>query len=75
MDWCILSQLAWSRVNHPSELFKVGQEVEVQVLSVDKEMVSLEDEGPYNELIQSEKESRRARQARVSDNPFSFNPS
>ena len=32
-----ISQLAWSRVNHPSEELKVGQEVEVQVLSVDKE--------------------------------------
>lgn len=32
-----VSQLAWSTVSHPSELFKVGQEVEVQVLSVDKE--------------------------------------
>src|SRR5256884_3311493 len=32
-----ISQLAWSRVNHPSELLHVGQEVEVQVLSVDKE--------------------------------------
>ncbi|HEX8981512.1 MAG TPA: S1 RNA-binding domain-containing protein, partial [Ktedonobacterales bacterium] len=29
--------LAWSRVNHPSEVLKVGQKVEVQVLSVDKE--------------------------------------
>ncbi len=32
-----ISQLAWSRVNHPSEVLKVGQKVEVQVLSVDKE--------------------------------------
>src|SRR5690348_13253722 len=32
-----ISQLAWSRVNRPSEVLKVGQEVEVQVLSVDKE--------------------------------------
>ncbi len=32
-----ISQLAWSRVNHPSEVLKVGQEVEVQVLGVDKE--------------------------------------
>ncbi len=32
-----ISQLAWSRVNHPSEILHVGQEVEVQVLSVDKE--------------------------------------
>src|SRR5438477_1502963 len=32
-----ISQLAWSRVNHPSEVLKVGQHVEVQVLSVDKD--------------------------------------
>ena len=32
-----ISQLAWSRVNHPSEILHVGQEVEVQVLSIDKE--------------------------------------
>src|SRR5579875_2317171 len=32
-----ISQLAWSRVNHPSEVLHVGQEVEVQVLSVDRE--------------------------------------
>jgi small subunit ribosomal protein S1 len=32
-----ISQLAWSRVNHPSEVLHVGQPVQVQVLSVDKE--------------------------------------
>jgi len=32
-----ISQLAWSRVNHPSEVLHVGQRVEVQVLSVDKD--------------------------------------
>ncbi len=32
-----IDQLAWSRVDHPSEVLKVGQEVEVQVLSVDRE--------------------------------------
>jgi predicted RNA-binding protein with RPS1 domain len=32
-----VSQLSWNPVNHPGELFKIGQEVEVQVLSVDKE--------------------------------------
>ncbi len=32
-----ISQLAWSRVNHPSEVLHVGQEVEVQVLSIDKD--------------------------------------
>ena len=32
-----VDQLAWSRVEHPSEVLKVGQEVEVEVLSVDKD--------------------------------------
>jgi small subunit ribosomal protein S1 len=32
-----ISQLAWSRVNHPSEVLHVGQNVEMQVLSVDKD--------------------------------------
>ena len=32
-----ISQLAWSRANHPDEVLHVGQEVEVQVLAVDKE--------------------------------------
>ncbi|MBO0777425.1 MAG: S1 RNA-binding domain-containing protein [Ktedonobacteraceae bacterium] len=32
-----ISQLAWSRVNHPSEVLHIGQEVEVQVLNVDKD--------------------------------------
>jgi predicted RNA-binding protein with RPS1 domain len=32
-----IDQLAWSRVEHPSQMLKVGQEVEVQVLSVDRE--------------------------------------
>src|SRR5436853_2006440 len=32
-----ISQLAWSRANHPTEVLQVGQNVEVQVLSVDKD--------------------------------------
>jgi small subunit ribosomal protein S1 len=32
-----LSELSWRRVNHPSEVLKVGDEVEVQVLNVDRE--------------------------------------
>jgi len=32
-----LSELSWRRVRHPSEVVKVGDEVEVMVLSVDKE--------------------------------------
>ncbi len=32
-----LSELSWRRVNHPSEVLKIGDEVEVQVLNVDRE--------------------------------------
>jgi len=32
-----LSELTWKRIAHPKEILKVGQEVKVQVLSVDKE--------------------------------------
>ncbi|NPV09217.1 MAG: S1 RNA-binding domain-containing protein [Anaerolineae bacterium] len=32
-----LSELAWQHVKHPSEVLQVGQQVKVQVLSVDKE--------------------------------------
>lgn len=31
-----LSELSWSRVNHPSEVLKIGQELDVFVLGVDK---------------------------------------
>jgi small subunit ribosomal protein S1 len=30
-----LSEISWKRVNHPKEVLKVGQEVEVEVLNVD----------------------------------------
>lgn len=32
-----ISELSWGRVNHPSEVVKEGDEVEVKVLNVDKE--------------------------------------
>jgi small subunit ribosomal protein S1 len=32
-----LSEISWKRVNHPREILKVGQEVEVEVLNVDHE--------------------------------------
>lgn len=32
-----ISELAWHRVRHPSEVLKVGDEIEVQVLRLDKE--------------------------------------
>lgn len=32
-----LSELSWERVSHPSEVLKVGDEVDVQVISIDRE--------------------------------------
>jgi small subunit ribosomal protein S1 len=32
-----VSELAWQRVNHPGEIVRVGQEIEVYVLQLDKE--------------------------------------
>ena len=32
-----LSEISWERVSHPSEVLSVGQEVEVQVISIDRE--------------------------------------
>ena len=32
-----LSEIAWERINHPGEVLKVGQEVKVKVISIDKE--------------------------------------
>ena len=38
-----VTDMSWGRINHPSELLKVGQEVKIQILSVDmeKERISL----------------------------------
>ncbi|GAB4155452.1 MAG: hypothetical protein Tsb009_32240 [Planctomycetaceae bacterium] len=32
-----VSEISWSRITHPSEVLKVGQEVEVQITSLDRE--------------------------------------
>ncbi len=32
-----LSEITWKRINHPSEILKVGQEVKVKVISMDRE--------------------------------------
>jgi small subunit ribosomal protein S1 len=32
-----LSEISWERIQHPNELLKVGQEVQVKVISVDRE--------------------------------------
>ena len=38
-----ITDMSWGRINHPSEMLRIGQEVEVQILDVDrdKERVSL----------------------------------
>ncbi len=52
-----ISELSWSHVNHPSEVVKVGQEVEVEVLDVemDRERISLGlkqcQEDPWKALV------------------------
>ena len=52
-----ISELSWNHVNHPSEVVKVGQEVEVQVLDVDlnRERISLglkqTTEDPWKSLV------------------------
>jgi small subunit ribosomal protein S1 len=32
-----LSEISWERINHPNEVLKVGQEVKVKVISIDRE--------------------------------------
>ncbi len=32
-----LSEISWDRIEHPSEVLKVGQEVQVKIISIDKE--------------------------------------
>lgn len=36
-----ISELAWSRIDHPKDLYKVGQKVQAQVISIDKDRISL----------------------------------
>lgn len=54
-----ISELSWSHVNHPSEVVKVGDEVEVEVLDVDlsRERISLglkqTTEDPWVKLVEA----------------------
>jgi len=54
-----ISELSWNHVNHPSEVVKVGQEVEVEVLDVDlsRERISLglkqTQPDPWVQLVES----------------------
>ncbi len=36
-----ISELAWSRIEHPKDLYKVGQKVKAQVISIDRDRISL----------------------------------
>ncbi len=54
-----ISELSWNHVNHPSEVVKVGEEVEVEVLDVDlqRERISLglkqTTEDPWRALVKN----------------------
>lgn len=54
-----ISELSWSHVNHPSEVVKVGEEVEIEVLDVDlqRERISLglkqTTEDPWTKLVET----------------------
>ena len=64
-----ISELSWSRVKHPSEVVKAGQEVDVFVISVDRDTkkialsmrraqedpwLSIEDRYPLNSIVMGE---------------------
>ncbi|MEO8065999.1 MAG: S1 RNA-binding domain-containing protein [Candidatus Doudnabacteria bacterium] len=36
-----ISELAWTRIDHPKDLYKVGQLVQAQVISIDRDRISL----------------------------------
>ncbi len=50
-----ISELAWSRIDHPKDLFKVGQMVKAQVISIERDRISLSikrlQEDPWAESI------------------------
>lgn len=36
-----ISELAWSRIDHPKDLYKVGDKIKAQVITIDKDRISL----------------------------------
>ncbi|MBX4191257.1 MAG: S1 RNA-binding domain-containing protein [Candidatus Doudnabacteria bacterium] len=36
-----ISELAWTRIDHPKDLYRVGQKVQAQVISIDRDRISL----------------------------------
>lgn len=67
-----ITDMSWGRINHPSQLFEVGQEVEVKVLSYDegRQRVSLGykqlQEDPWEKASRSYKEGIKTRGTVVS---------
>lgn len=53
-----LSELSWNKIKHPSEVVKVGDEIEVSVLEFDKDKkrISLgykkQDDNPWNKVVE-----------------------
>ncbi|MBI2607322.1 MAG: S1 RNA-binding domain-containing protein [Candidatus Doudnabacteria bacterium] len=51
-----ISELAWSRIDHPKDLFKVGQKIKAQIISIEKGRISLSikrlEKDPWLESIQ-----------------------
>ncbi|OGE80833.1 MAG: hypothetical protein A3E98_01670 [Candidatus Doudnabacteria bacterium RIFCSPHIGHO2_12_FULL_48_11] len=50
-----ISELAWSRIEHPKDLFKVSQKIRAQIISIEKDRISLSlkrlEPDPWLELI------------------------
>ncbi|OGE82515.1 MAG: hypothetical protein A3B10_03145 [Candidatus Doudnabacteria bacterium RIFCSPLOWO2_01_FULL_44_21] len=36
-----ISELSWNRIDHPRELYKVGQKIQAQIISIDRDRISL----------------------------------
>jgi small subunit ribosomal protein S1 len=54
-----ISELSWSRIEHPKDLFRVGQRVKAQIITIENDRVSLSlkrlEEDPWAEAIRKYK--------------------
>jgi small subunit ribosomal protein S1 len=59
--------MSWGRINHPSEMLKIDQEIEVKVLNIDreKEKIALglkqKEPSPWEEIERSTRSARASR--------------
>jgi small subunit ribosomal protein S1 len=69
-----ISELAWSRIDHPKDLFRVGQKVQAQIISIEKDRISLSikrlQPDPWLELIQKYQVGQLVRGKVVKIMPF-----